>query len=136
MNYESFSYLHSEIIKYCQIIEGDLKWIYSFLHIGNVDETRGSLDNLTFGQIVKKLKQLDNSDGNPNLSASDYNFLGQMAQKRNYWCHECYRDFVYISNWIFSSEYKKVCDKLQRDHDKLEIVCRNVENLKLKFNRE
>ena len=135
MNYETFTYLHSEIIKYCQIIEGDLKWIYSFLHIGNVEETRESLDNLTFGQIVKKLKQLDNSDGDPNLSASDYNFLSQMAQKRNYWCHECYRDFVYVDDWMYSAEFKRVCDRLQRDHDKLEIVCHNIEDLKIKFNR-
>ena len=135
MNYETFTYLHSETIKYCQLIEGDLKWIYSFLHIGDIYETRDSLDSLGFGQIVKKLKQLDNSDGNPELSASDYNFLSQMAQKRNYWCHECYRDFVYKYNWEYSSEFAKVCDKLQRDHDKLQTVCRNVENLKLKLNR-
>ena len=136
MKYETFTYLHSETIKYCQIIEGDLKWIYSFLHVGNVDDTRDALDNLTFGQIVKKLKQLDNSDGNPNLSASDYYFLSQMAQKRNYWCHECYRDFVYVSNWVYSAEFAKVCEKLQRDHDKLEVVCTNVENLKLILNRD
>lgn len=136
MNYDTFTFLHSETIKFCQIIEGDLKWIYSFLHIGDIYQTRDSLDTLGFGQIVKKLKQLDNSDGNPVLSASDYNFLGQMAQKRNYWCHECYRDFVYVSNWIYSDEYKKVCNKLQRDHDKLEIVYNNVENLKLKLNRD
>ena len=136
MKYEAFTYLHSETIKYCQIIEGDLKWVYSFLHIGDVYKTRDSLDNLTFGQIVKKLKQLDNSDGNPVLSASDYNILSQMAQKRNYWCHECYRDFVYISNWESSPEFAKICKKLIRDHDKLEVVCRNVEKLKLKFNRD
>ena len=135
MNYEKFTYLHSETIKYCQIIEGDLKWIYSFLHIGDIYKTRDSLDSLTFGQIVKKLKQLDNSDGKPVLSPADYNFLGQMAQKRNYWCHECYRDFVYISNWETSLEFSKVCNNLQRDHDKLQIVCKNVENLKLKLNR-
>lgn len=136
MNYETFTFLHSETIKFCQIIEGDLKWIYSFLHIGDIYQTRDSLDTLGFGQIVKKLKQLDNSDGNPVLSASDYNFLGQMAQKRNYWCHECYRDFVYINSWEYSSEFTKVCNKLQKDHDKLQVVCRNVENLKLKLNRD
>ena len=136
MNYDTFTFLHSETIKFCQIIEGDLKWIYSFLHIGDIYQTRDSLDTLGFGQIVKKLKQLDNSDGNPVLSASDYNFLGQMAQKRNYWCHECYRDFVYINSWEYSSEFTKVCNKLQKDHDKLQVVCRNVENLKLKLNRD
>ena len=67
MNYETFTYLHSETIKYCQIIEGDLKWIYSFMHVGDIYETRDSLDSLTFGQIVRKLKQLDNSDEIQNL---------------------------------------------------------------------
>ena len=68
-------------------------------------------------------------------STADYNLLSQMAQKCYYWCHECYRDFVYKHNWEYSAEFAKVCDKLQRDHDKLEVVCRNVENLKLKLNR-
>ncbi len=94
------------------------------------------LDTLTFGQIVKKLKQLDNSDGKPELSVSGYNFLEQMAQKRNFWCHECYREFVYIGNWEYLSEFAKVCNKLQRDHDKLQVICKNVENLKLNLNRD
>lgn len=136
MNYETFTYLHGETIKYCQIIEGDLKWIYSFLHIGDVYETRDTLDNVTLGQVIKKLKQLDNSDGNPTLSASDYNFLSQMAQKRNYWCHKCYRDFVYVDNWMYSVEYQRICERLLRDHDKLEIVCQNVEKVKIEFNRD
>ena len=135
MNYKTFTYLHSETIQYCQIIESDLKWLYSFLHVGDVYQTKDALDNITFGQIVKKLKALDNSDGNPNLSASDYNFLSQMAQKRNYWCHECYIDFVYLDDWMYSAEFKRVCDRLQRDHDKLKIVYQNIENLKIKFNR-
>lgn len=135
MDYNQFTYLHSELIKYCQIIEGDLKWIYSFLHIGDIYQTRDSLDTLTLGQIVRKLKELDNSDGKPTLSASDYNFLSQMTQKRNYWCHECYRDFVYKKNWEYSDEFDKVCSKLQRDHDKLKNVCKNVEDLKIRLHR-
>ena len=59
----------------CQIIEGDLKWIYAFMHKGDPAETRSKVSNYTLGQIVNKLKKPDNSDGKPYISASDYNFL-------------------------------------------------------------
>lgn len=135
LSYEQFKILHSELIMYCQIIEGDLKWIYSFMHEGDVDETRESLNKLTLGQIVKKLKELDNSDGHPSISASDYNFLSQMTEKRNYWCHQCYRDFLYTDNWVYSQDYTRVCSKLERDANKLKNVFETVERLKIEMKR-
>lgn len=83
LSYEQFKVLHSETIMCCQIIEGDLKWIYAFMHKGDPDENRSKVSNYTLGQIVNKLKGLDNSDGKPYISASDYNFLSQMTEKRN-----------------------------------------------------
>ena len=81
LSYEQFKVLHSETIMCCQIIEGDLKWIYAFMHKGDPDENRSKVSNYTLGQIVNKLKELDNSDGKPYISASDYNFLSQMTEK-------------------------------------------------------
>lgn len=135
LSYEQFKVLHSETIMCCQIIEGDLKWIYAFMHKGDPGENRSKVSNYTLGQIVNKLKELDNSDGKPYVSASDYNFLSQMTEKRNYWCHQCYRDFLYEDNWLFSKVYEKVCNKLQKDHDRLDIVYKNVEQLKIKLKR-
>ena len=113
LSYEQFKVLHSETIMCCQIIEGDLKWIYAFMHKGNPDENKSKVSNYTLGQIVNKLKELDNSDGKPYISASNYNFLSQMTEKRNYWCHQCYRDFLYEDGFLqkimrrYATSYKK-----------------------------
>ena len=132
MTFEEFKQLHSETIMYCQCIEHDLKWIYSYMLKGNQYETFETLEKTTLGALVKKLKELDNSDNNPFISNDDYNFLKQMTDKRNYWCHQCYIDFIYEDNFIDSPEYNKVCNKLIRDHDRFEIVSNNVEKVRFK----
>ena len=130
MTIEQFKQLHSETIMYCQAIEHDLKWIYSYMHIGDQYENFETLSKTTLGALVKKLKELDNSDKDPFISNDDYNFLKQMTEKRNYWCHQCYIDFIYDDN--DSSNYDKVCNKLIRDHDRLKVVSDNVERVRLK----
>ena len=115
---------------YCQAIEHDRKWIYSYMHIGNQHENFETLSKTTFGALVKKLKELDNSDKDPFISNDDYNFLKQMTEKRNYWCHQCYIDFIYDDK--DSSNYDIVCNKLIRDHDRLKVVSDNVERVRLK----
>lgn len=35
MTYREFQILHSETIGYFQLIEGDLKWIYSLMHVNH-----------------------------------------------------------------------------------------------------
>lgn len=58
-----------------------------------------------------------------------------MREKRNYWCHQAYIDFIYTHNFEYSSEFQKVCSKLKRDHDRIEVVQRNVEKAKLNANK-
>ena len=140
MDINTFKILHSETIEFCQIIEGDLKWIYSLMHVGDIGENHSKLEKTTLGQVVSMLKELDKSSGEQFISDGDYNFLKQMTEKRNYWCHVCYMDFMYEEDPLTSLAYKKVCEKLQRNHDRLEQVFKNVEKAKLKatevFKRE
>lgn len=131
MEFKEFKVMHSEIIMYCQLIEEDIKWIYSYMHKGNKFENRNSLDTKSMGQMIAKLKELDREDDNHFLTDNDYNYLKQMKDKRNYWCHQAFVDFMYLDDFIYSSEYKRICDKLQRDHDKLSILCDNIEHIKL-----
>lgn len=135
MTFQEFQILHSETIGYFQLIESDLKWIYSLMHNGNIGENYDSLDKRNLGFVIKELKELDYSAGTPFISKNDYNFLNQMREKRNYWCHQAYIDFMYIENFQNSLEFQKVCSKLQRDHDRIEVVQRNVEKAKLNANK-
>lgn len=132
MTFDEFKILHSETIMFCQLIEHDLKWIFSFMHTGDQYENFEKLEKTTLGTLVNKLKELDNSDDDPFISNDDYNFLKQMTQKRNYWCHQCCVDFIYEKDFVQTKEYAKICDKLQRDHDRLSIVSDNVEKVRLK----
>lgn len=101
---------------------------------GDLDDNYGKVGNLTLGQIVNNLKTLDKSEGEQYISDSDYNFLKQITEKRNYWCHACYRDFLYEDNWEYSKQYAEVCRKLQNDWKKLSVVYKNVEQAKIKAN--
>ena len=125
-----------ETIMFCQIIENDVKWIYSFMRKGEVEDNYGNIDGRTLGQALKELKELDCSDGKPYISLNDYNFLSQMIKKRNYWCHEAYIDFIYDENFQNSKEYQKVCNMLLHDNEKLSKVYRAVEQVKLKARKD
>lgn len=59
-----------------------------------------------------------------------------MIKKRNYWCHEAYIDFIYDENFQNSNEYKKVCNMLLHDNEKLSKVYRAVEQVKLKARKD
>lgn len=130
IDFNQFKNYHSEIIMFCQCIEYDLKIIYSYMCEGNQQENFKKLEKTTLGTLVKMLKELDNSDGELFISNDDYNFLKQMAEKRNYWCHRCFIDFIYNKNFANSKDYKKVCNKLQRDHGRLKRVSDSVEKVR------
>lgn len=132
LSFERFKILHSEIIMYCQLIENDLKWIYAYMHKGDEDDNYDKLEKTTLGTLVKKLKELDNSDNDLLISNDDYNFLKQMTKKRNFWCHQNFVEFMYEDNFLYSREYEKICLKLEKDHDRLSSVCDNVEKVKFK----
>ena len=131
MDYIEFKVQHSELIMYCQIIENDLKWIYSFMHKGKPNQTRNQVSDLSLGQIVKELKYLDGSDGVFWISEETYDFLLHMSKARNYWCHQCYIDFVYNKEGWDSKEYEDVCKKLKKQHDRFKEIFEQVEQRKL-----
>ena len=131
MNSNEFKILHSELISYFQLIENDLKWIYSYMHKGNIYDNYNSLNRMNLGNLINELQTLDNYDKNPYISNNEYNFLRQMKELRNYYCHQVYIDFSYVDNSWNSEEYNNIANRLRRDHDKLWNICNNVEQVKL-----
>ena len=114
---ERFKAMHSEIIMYFQCIEYDMKRIYSGMSADNYFDCMDMLDGKNWGVILNKLKELDHSDDDPYFTDEDYKLLDEIRERRNYWCHQCYLDYVYISN----------------DYDRqarLERLCRQLENEK------
>ncbi len=95
---ERFKAMHSEIIMYYQCIEHDMKRIYSGMAADDYYDCMDMLDGKNWGEILNKLKKLDYSDGHPYFTEKEYNLLDEIRERRNYWIHQCYLDFVYKRN--------------------------------------
>lgn len=135
LSFQDFKILHSETIGAFQLIESDLKWIYSLMHRGNVLNNFDSLEYKNLGFVISELKKLDYSDNDPLISKEDYNFLNQMREKQNYWCHQAYVDFMYVENFESSQEYSRVCERLIKDYKRIWNVQKAIQELKLKANQ-
>lgn len=96
MDRDTFKMIHSELIQQVQGIEYDLKLIYAAMKSGDFDENYEEVKEMSLGSITKELKRLDNSDNMPDLSNKDYETIDRIRHMRNYWCHQCYVDFMYI----------------------------------------
>lgn len=131
MTLDRFHLLVGQTIMYCQIIEHDVKRIYAAMHVGDYYDTLDKIERWTLGQTVQELRALDHSVKDPYISASDYNFLKQMTEKRNHWCHEAYQSFVYEERYLQSQAYADECARLERDNKKLAEVCRNLEDVRV-----
>ena len=116
---------------YCQIIEHDAKRIYAAMRVGDFYENLQIIDKWTLGKTVTELKKLDFSGKESYISASDYNYLKQMTEKRNYWCHQTYQNFMYDKQFLQSDAYRNECRKLERDNERLSNVCDALENVRI-----
>lgn len=132
MDLNEFHFLVGQTIMYCQVIEHDVKRIYAAMHKGDYYENLDKVEKWTLGKCVAELKELDFSDGDSYISASDYNFLKQMTEKRNHLCHQTYQNFLYNKQFLQSREYADECRKLQRDNERLSNVCDALENVRIK----
>jgi len=98
MTRDKFKLIHSELVMQVQCIEYDLKLIYASMHSGDLEDNLDMLEKANLGTVIKKLKELDYSGGKPDLSKQDYILLEQIREIRNYWCHQCFVDYVYIQD--------------------------------------
>ena len=133
MDFNQFKILHSETIMYYQVVEHDLKLIYAYMHKGDVQDNLDDVETRSLGQMIDILKVLDNEDGKPNISANDYNYLKQLSKNRNHWAHKVFTEFMYEDNFLYTQEYERQCNKLVKDHDRLSIVYKNVEKVRIRF---
>lgn len=98
MDLDTFKLIHSELIQQVQCVEYNLKVIYAAMKKGNFNKTLQSLERANLGKIARELHKLDNSDDFPEFTQKDYEVIDDIRNIRNYWCHQCYVDFVYIQD--------------------------------------
>ncbi len=138
MSFESFCTLLGHTIAYFQLVENDIKLIYANMLRGDVNETMSKIEQerWTMGKAIVELRELDYSDGVPYLSAEDYNFLRQITEKRNHWCHETILTFIDIPNFTLSKEFQIEYNNLKRDNERLKTVSYNLEKVRRKATRD
>ncbi len=132
MTRDEFKILHSELIMYCQCIEFDLKRIYSGMAQADFNDTMDMLETSNLGHTLKKLKTLDYSDGTLDLPESIYDILNEVREIRNYWCHQCYIDYIYIlDTQIRENEFQRLSRRLENEHNRLYNIHRLLERIYL-----
>lgn len=134
-----FHRLVGETIMYCQCIEYDIKLIYAGMLQGNFDENLQEIEDSPLGPVLKKLENLDNSDGNPHLSTEKYDLLDQIRDIRNHWAHKVYTKFVYSKNSLYNKNFLQQYRRLENDHNRLAKLSDSIEKVRLdvlkKYNR-
>jgi len=136
MTREKFKLIHSELIMQVQCIENDLKLIYAGMHTGDFEENLDMLERANLGTVIKKLKDLDYSDGHPDLSKQDYTLLEQIREIRNYWCHQCFLDYTYIQDdYQRERKFQQVAQRLSEDENRTWDLHKHLEQLRLKMLR-
>ena len=131
---DRFKLIHSELIMQVQLIENDLRLIYAAMRKGNFDDNVEILEKANLGKIIIELKKLDYSDGNPDLSEKDYKLLNQIREIRNYWCHQCYIDYVYINDDNErEKKFQQIANRLHHDENRTWDLHERMENLRLKM---
>ena len=98
MNRDTFKMIHSELIQQVQCTEFNLKRIYAAMKNGDFNDNFNDLKNSNLGVIARKLKDLDYSDKLPEFTEEEYKTIDDIRKIRNYWCHQCYLDYIYIQN--------------------------------------
>ena len=134
MTRDKFKLIHSELIMQVQLIENDLRLIYAAMRKGDFDDNVEILEKANLGKIITELKKLDYSDGNPDLSEKDYKLLNQIREIRNYWCHQCYIDYVYINDDNErEKKFQQIANRLHYDENRTWDLYERIENLRLKI---
>lgn len=119
MDRDTFKLIHSELIQQVQSIEFNLRRTYAAMCEGNFEDNFRRLEKSNLGKIARELEDLDYSDDCPELSEDDYDLIDEIREIRNYWCHQCYIDFMYINNdREREKKFQKIVQRLQRDENR------------------
>ena len=132
MTQDTFKMIHSELIQQVQCIENNLRVLYAAMCKGNFKANLQSLNKANLGKIARELEALDYSDDFPELSQDDYEVIDQIRAIRNYWCHQCYLDFVYIQDDLQRKQvFQKIAQRLHYDENRTYALFQKTEKMRI-----
>lgn len=131
MDRDRFKLIHSELIQQVQCIENNLKIIYAAMRKGSFDNNLRYVEKMNLGRIARELEVLDNSDDFPEFSEEEYNTIDEIREIRNYWCHQCYLDYVYIENdYEREKTFQRIAQKLHYDENRTYDLFEKTEKMR------
>lgn len=132
MDRDKFKLIHSELIQQVQCVENNLRIIYAAMLKGNFNNNLKSVKKMNLGKIARELEELDNSDDMPEFSGEEYDTINEIREIRNYWCHQCYLDFIYIEN-DFEREkvFQDIAERLHYDEFRTYDLFEKTEKMRL-----
>ncbi len=125
-----------EILMYCQCIEHDIRSIYAFMADGGFEKNMIKMDEerWTLGATLHALKEYDQSFDDPFFSEEDYALLTAITRKRNYYAHNVYLRFSYLSDETdFERIFGSVCKEAREDVTLLSSLYERVENARIRY---
>ena len=132
MTRDLFKIIHSELILEVQTIEYNLKLIYSKIQPGDFCDNFESIERLNLGRIIVDLKKISSEAEYLNLTEEDYRLLDEIREIRNYWCHQCYIDYVYIQNADErDTKFQEIAEKLHFDEPRTWNLSKKLEDIRL-----
>lgn len=132
MTRDTFKKIHSELIQQVQCIENNLRVIYAAMRKGNFESNLQSLNKANLGKIARELEALDYSDDFPELSQDDYEVIDEIRTIRNYWCHQCYLDFVYIQDNLQREQaFQRIAQRLHYEENRTYALFQKTEEMRI-----
>lgn len=134
MDRDTFKLIHSELIQQVQCIEYNLKIMYAAMLNGDFNKNFRSIERENLGKVANRLNDLDHSDDFSDLTEEDYKLIEEIRQIRNYWCHQCYLDFVYIpDDNQRECKFQKIAQRLHYDEHRTFALMKKTEQMRLRI---
>lgn len=121
------------LIKKCQCIEHDVKIMYAGMLKGDFYKNLDTVVNKPLGPVLKKIEELDYSDGAPYFSRDDYTLQNEIKEIRNYWVHKWYIDFLYGTMDNYQKRINKQYKELSNDVNRLIPLATQLENVRIEM---
>ena len=74
---------------------------------------------------------MDYSDDCPALTEDEYELIDDIREISNYWCHQCYIDFVYIrDDYERERAFQNIANRLHYDEQRTYDLFEKTEEIK------
>lgn len=132
---DEFRIAHSKIIEEFQWLEWTLKNMYSKLIEGHYPECFDEVAEKPLGELIKKLKDVEEQNKTHYLTDKDYINLKKIKDMRNYWCHNCYVEgdsyLEQQSDGSIVSKSRELLDRVKNDYEMVRELARKLVEIRI-----